>query len=279
MTENTYFWQPYLKNPLPMFFFRAMKYSEYHLFSRHKRGHGIHSPFVFDLVSFTFRNKIDPDIVFVIEKIRNNLLSDRTKIAVTDLGAGSVKTEGSVRNISDIADCSALPLKYCLLLANLTGKFGGENVIELGTSLGISAMYMAAVRKDAIVHTIEGCPALSEIASENFKKAGLENIRLWNSSFDDKLPGLLSDGIKPGLVFIDGNHRKDAVLGYIKQLSEVMDNESVIVIDDIYLSKSMSEAWSEIKKMKNVTVTIDLFRMGLVFFKKFMPERNYVIRY
>ena len=69
--------------------FSAVRFIKYLLFSQHRNGHGIHSPFAFDLVSGIFRNKIEPDIVFSIEKIRNRLLNDPRPITVNDLGAGS----------------------------------------------------------------------------------------------------------------------------------------------------------------------------------------------
>jgi hypothetical protein len=68
---------------------RVSEYLRYKAFSRHRRGYGIHSPFVFSLVSDVFRNKTGPDIVCSIEKIRKRLLADTRSLKVTDLGAGS----------------------------------------------------------------------------------------------------------------------------------------------------------------------------------------------
>ena len=262
-----------------MIFYRAGKYLRYILLSRHKKGHGIHSPFIFDLVSRIFRNKTDNDIVCSIRKVRKRLITDRRSIIVKDLGAGSEKFKTNLRKVSDIARYSPVPEKYGVLLSNLASEFGKPLILELGTSFGISTMYLAASSADAVIYTIEGCPAVAEIADQNFKSAGLSNVKLLTGTFDEALPVVAETGIKPGLVFIDGNHRKDPVLNYFNYIAELSDNETVIVIDDIYYSNEMEEAWNEIKLNEKVSVTIDIFRMGIVFFRKGISPCNYTIRY
>jgi predicted O-methyltransferase YrrM len=259
--------------------FSALRYLNYLIFSCHRNGHGIHSPFVFNLVSNIFRNKTRPDIVFSIEKIRNSLLKDPRSIEITDLGAGSKKMKTSLRKVSDITRYSAIPGKYGILLSNMAEAFGKPFILEFGTSLGISTMYLASSCPDAEVITIEGCSTTSEIASDNFREAGLSNIRILNSPFDEILPEIRKKGIHPGLVFLDGNHRKEPVLNYFNQVADMSDNNSVVIIDDIYSSWEMAEAWREIKNHKNVTVTVDIFRMGIVFFREGMNHFNYVVRY
>ncbi|MCX6325419.1 MAG: class I SAM-dependent methyltransferase [Bacteroidia bacterium] len=262
-----------------MIFFRATKYLKYILLSRHRKGHGIHSPFVFDLVARVFRNKIDHNIVCSIEKVRKRMISDRRSIAVKDLGSGSEKLKTNLRKVSDIARYSPVPGKYGILLSNMAAEFGEPLIVEFGTSLGISTMYMAAAYTGAIVNTVEGCPATAEIAKENFKEAGLNNIKIFTGSFDEFLPVIINYNIKPGLVFIDGNHRKEPVINYFNQIAKISDNKTVIIIDDIYYSREMEEAWNEIKRNDKVSVTIDIFRMGFVFFREGINHNDYIIRY
>lgn len=262
-----------------MIFFRGYKYLKYILLSRHRKGHGIHSPFIFDLVSRVFRNKRDTDIVCSVRKVRKRMISDRSSIIVKDLGAGSEKIKTNRRKVSEIARYSPIPEKYGILLSNLASEFGKPLIIELGTSFGISTMYMAASCPEAVVYTIEGCPATAGIAEQNFMSCGFTNIKLLTGSFEEKLSEVAETGIKPGLIFIDGNHRKDPVLKYFRHLAELSDNNTVIVIDDIYYSREMEEAWTQIKLSEKVSVTIDIFRMGIIFFRKGINHQDYTIRY
>jgi len=262
-----------------MIFFRASKYLKYILISRHKTGHGIHSPFVFDLVSRVFRNKIDHDIVSNIEKVRKRLISDRRSIIVKDLGAGSEKLKTQLRKVSDITRYSPVTKKYGVLLSNLAAEFGKPFIIEFGTSFGISTMYMASACPDAVIFTMEGCPATAEMAYQSFEETGLNNIKVFIGSFDEILPEIANSAVKPGLVFIDGNHRKEPVLNYFNRIAEISDNKTVIIIDDIYYSKEMEEAWNEIKRYEKVSVTVDILRMGIVFFRAGIKHNSYIIRY
>lgn len=259
--------------------FTIGKLVKYYLFAGHRYGHGIHSPFAFNLVSRILRNKIDPDIVLSIEKIRKDMIDDQRLIEVDDLGAGSKRMNRRLRKVSDIVRFSSVSRKYGILLSNMSAAFGNSLILEFGTSVGISTMYLAASCPDATVITMEGCRALSSLASENFAKAGFTNIELLTGSFDSLLPGIKDKGISPGLVFIDGDHRKDAVRRYFSQVADMSDNNTVLIIDDIHYSRDMAEAWVEIKSDERVTLTIDLLRMGLIFFKEGLSRLSYVVRY
>jgi predicted O-methyltransferase YrrM len=251
---------------------------KYLLFSGHRNGHGIHSPFVYQLVSGVFRNKIDPHIVLSIEKTRKRLMADKRTIIIEDLGAGSERMKSDRRKVSDIAKYSAVPRKYGILLASMAETFGNPYILEFGTSFGISTMYMASAFGGKII-TMEGCREVSEIARENFMDKSLENITILNGSFDSLLPEIKRKHTSPGLVFIDGNHRKMPTLNYFSSIAGLSDENCVVIIDDIYSSPEMEEAWFEIKNHESVTLTIDIYRMGIVFFRKGIARSNYIVRY
>ncbi|HAM09028.1 MAG: hypothetical protein A2X05_09570 [Bacteroidetes bacterium GWE2_41_25] len=263
-----------------MIFYRAASYLRYLILSGHRNGHGIHSPFVFDIVTKIFRNKSDTDIVLYIEKIRDKMISDTRVIRKNDLGTGSFRN-GLDKNkkVSEIARYSSVPGKYGFILSVMAKEFGKPCIIELGTSLGISTMYMAMSSPETSVHTIEGCSETADIAAENFDRACIGNIRLHKGSFDEKLPEILDSCNLPGLVFIDGNHRKEPLLKYFNMIAERSGNGTVVIIDDISLSREMEQAWQEIKIHSKVSVTIDIYRMGIVFFRKGINSNHYVVRY
>jgi predicted O-methyltransferase YrrM len=258
---------------------RTFKYLIYILLSHHRKGHGIHSPFVYDLVSRVFRNKIDPDVLFSVEQARIKMKSDRRIILVKDLGSGSDIMKTNKRRVSDIARYSSVTGKYGRLLSNMASEFGNPMVLELGTSVGLSTLYMAAGIPDTTICTIEGCPETAEIARQNFVEAGHNNIKILTGSFDEILPELALNSIRPGLVFIDGNHRKAPVMRYFNKIAEISDSKTVVIIDDINYSNEMAEVWTEIKLHKKVTISIDIFRMGILFFREGITHNDYIIRY
>jgi len=242
-------------------------------------GYGIHSPFLFDIISRIFQNKIDPEIVFRIEAIRKKLEKDTRLINFYDYGSGSKKMKSDIRKVSDIVKNSSLPKKYCFLLSRLSSVFGKPVIIELGTSLGISTMYLALSCPEIPVYTIEGCQAASEIACNNFHDAAISNIKQMNGHFDDLLPEIIGMGICPGLVFIDGNHMKTPTVSYFDQIAGIAGNDTVIILDDINYSREMADAWEIIKNDRRVTASIDIFRMGILFFRKGITPGRYIVRY
>jgi predicted O-methyltransferase YrrM len=261
-----------------MILFRTCKYAKYIFLSKSRKGHGIHSPFVFDLVSRVFRNKTNPAIVSCVEGIRRELTDDHRMLKIMDLGKGSEKMDIHYRKVSDILRNSAVPAKYGNLLSNMAAEYGERKITEMGTSLGISTMYMA-LSSETRIDTIEGCSAIAEVAKENFDRAGIKNVNVYSGSFEEILPLLINENSKPGLVFIDGNHRKEPVIKYFNHIADVSDHETVVIIDDINHSSEMGDAWNVIKKCHKISVTVDIFRMGIVFFRKGISRTDYIIRY
>ncbi len=250
------------------------KYISHFLKSKH-RGHGVHSPFVYSFVKLVIEN----DGVFYsfkkIENIRNNLLENNKLIDVNDLGAGSKKNKNNKRKISYIAKTSLKPAKQAQFIFKVVNYFSPDNVIELGTSLGITTSYIAFAKKTSNIYTVEGSSEIHKIAQKVFKSLKLNNITAINDNFDNALPKLLEGNISPDLVYIDGNHTYDATMRYFNILLKYVNEKSILIFDDIYWSKDMNKAWNKIKNNNKVTLSIDLFHFGLVFFRNENPKQDF----
>lgn len=251
------------------------KYFRYWLSA--KNAHGIHSPFVFELYNDVINKKGSYYAFDRIEQLRKKLLASKKEIDVTDLGAG----RSGKRTIGEIASRSAKSKKYCELLFRIAYNMKPNTILELGTSLGISTSYLASADANAKVITIEGCTNTAHEAKKNIEALGLKNIESVVGNFNTELPTVLSRLPKDGcqLVFIDGNHRKEPTLNYFNHCLAYANNDSIFIFDDIHWSEDMEEAWEVIKKHPQVTVTIDLFFLGLVFFRKEQAKENFVIRF
>lgn len=238
--------------------------------------HGVHSPFVFDLVTKCFYDKTKFEDYKKLEDFRNSLLNDDSIIEVNDLGAGSQVMKASKRKINAIAKNSGTPLKRSELLFRLAKYFKPNNILELGTSLGIGTQALALGNLDANISTIEGCENISKFTQEQFSSLDLENIEKLTGDFQEFLPKLSKN--KYDLIFLDGNHQKEATLNYFETLLATIHNDSVFIFDDIYWSKGMTEAWETIKRHPKVTVTIDTYFWGFIFFRKEQQKEHFTIR-
>lgn len=258
----------------------AKKYLHYYLTASNGKGHGIHSPFVFDFTQNVLNDKRNFYAYSQIEGLREQLLNDKTIIEVEDFGAGSVISKTKNRSVSEIAKHASKNKKLAQLLFRIADYYQPKTMIELGTSLGISSAYLASACPNAKLFTIEGSPSIAGIADKNFQSLGLKNIQLTTGNFDNILPAILQAIGKPDLVFIDGNHRKEPTASYFSQLLNYSSSSCIFIFDDIHWSQEMEQAWDIIKQNERATLTIDLFFIGLVFFREdFKAKQHFTIRF
>lgn len=246
----------------------AVKYLQYYLSANNGKGHGTHSPFVFEFIVNVLNNKKDYYAYADIEQVRENLKYDGRTIEIKDLGAGSRKRKTDITTVSEIAKTSLKPKKYAQLLFRITDYYQPKIIIELGTSLGITTAYLASANEKAKVVTFEGISGIASVARENFRHLQIENIEVVEGNFDETLHSEVSRLRRIDLAFLDGNHQKDATINYFHRILPFTDENSILVFDDIHWSREMEQAWDEIVSDSAVTLSIDLFFIGLVFFRK-----------
>ena len=284
-----------------VYLYRVSSWLKHQLTARNTGGHGVHSPYLFEWVRMVMSDKNTYYVWDEIEEIRQEMLKDTRELEFVDYGSGKLKGEnGERRRVCDIAKGSLARRKEAQLLARLVGWLGrplltsplrggigdeasedrkGLTIVELGTSLGVTTAYLAAMDSRNKVVTYEGCPAVAEVARANWEKLGLSNIAcvVGEITVDslqlavDRLSGI-------DVAFIDANHTCEATLTYFNALASRVHEKSVVVVDDIHYNEDMEKAWKAICADERVTTTMDLYRMGLVFFDKHYWRKHYKMR-
>lgn len=258
-------------------FYKFQKYLGYKWSARNE--YSLHSPFMFDLYNAVFKKARKHDERYVsIETLRKTLLRDNSILRVTDLGAGSLSNRSNERTLASIVRNTSKKAKYVRFISLLAQTLDCKNIVELGTSMGISTAYLAKGNPSATVVTIEGCPEIHQKAKENFQTLQLHNTMALQGSFDEVLPGLLEQMGGYDLLYIDGNHTYEATLRYFEWGLQYRHNNSVIIFDDIYWSEGMTNAWKKIIENEKVTASVDVFEFGIVFFRKELSKQHFVLR-
>jgi len=253
------------------------KYSQYLIKAKNGKGHGVHSPFVFTFIKEVLNNNNNPINVEAIELHRNLLAQNKQSIQVWDRGAGSRQTNHTERTIQQIAKAALKPKKYSQLLHKIVAFYKPTQILEMGTSLGITTCYLAAGNTNAQVITLEGAPNVAAIAKDTFSQLGCKHIQVLEGDFDETLPKYMNTVDKIGLAYIDGNHRYAPTMQYFNTLLEKSAEETILIFDDIHWSAEMEKSWEAIKAHPAVTLTIDLFFIGLVFVRKAQKEKEHFI--
>ncbi|RZJ84776.1 MAG: class I SAM-dependent methyltransferase [Chryseobacterium sp.] len=258
----------------------AKKYIHYYFTADNGKGHGVHSPFVFDFIKQVKNDRKQYPWYTDIELIREQLLADTTLIPVRDFGAGSAVIKTNDRAISKIAASSLKPKKFARLFFRIAQYYHPQTMVELGTSFGTSSAYLASGNPNGKLYTLEGAPAIAAIAQQNFRKLALSNIELIEGDFAATFPALLQRLEVIDLAFVDGNHRKIPTLEYFHALLKKSVDHTILIFDDIHWSEEMEAVWEEIKADAAVTLSIDLFFIGIVFLSnRFKVKQHYRIQF
>lgn len=234
--------------------------------------HGIHSPFVFDL----YNNVIKDDRYFYVfgelEALRKSLKKNTNVIRFEDHGAGS--NDGD-RTIASIAK-NALSYPYqCRLMFRLVEYLKLNKILELGTSLGLSTLYLSSARANSHVFTLEGDTGSYSMATHLFHQLEKKNITAKLGQFSTTLNPTLETMEKVDLAFLDGHHDGRSTVAYFNNIKAFCHKSSVVIVDDIYWSKEMQNAWVSIQNNEDVTLTLDLFFCGIVFFRAEQKEKEH----
>ena len=236
--------------------------------------HSVHSPFFFDFYNRVLKADSHKPGFDAIERTRDHLLKSELTIEVLDLGAGSKHIAGSQRKLADIANTSLAPAPWARFYHRICLHLEAKRVLELGTSLGLTTMYLA--QTPARVFTCEGSPAIADIAQTNFEHMGAANISLLQGPLEETLDEFLQDPAKLDFVLMDANHRYQPTVHYFNRIMRRLSEKSIVAIDDIHQSTEMEKAWHELKNHPVVYGSVDLFRCGLLFFDPALHRQHFV---
>ena len=258
----------------------ARKYLNYYLTASNGKGHGMHSPFIFHFITHVLNDKQHYIEYDKVEELRKQLLKDETVLLIEDFGAGSAVNKTNRRTVAAIAKNSAKPKKFGQLLFRIVKEYQPKTILELGTSLGITTSYLSLAKQDAIIITMEGAGEVAEVARKNLQPLSLQNIKIEQGNFDTTLPAVVRELSSIDFAFIDGNHRQEPTERYFTALLPQIHNDSILIFDDIHWSREMEQAWETIKSHPSVRCSIDLFFIGIVFFKEeFREKQHFSIRF
>lgn len=246
-----------------------------------KTRYKVHSPFVFDLVENVLKDKTEYPECRKIEKYKKNISRSKTIIETVDFGAQSENKPytTSLEKVGDIVKRRSQQKNQARLLYRLSRHFRPGNILEFGTAAGISTAYIKAPLPESKMITLEGCASLANVAAGNLKKLGIKNLNISIGDFDVTLPTVLKKFDRLDFVFFDGNHRRKPTLDYFNRCSDLAHKDTVFVFDDIHWSQEMESAWDTIKKNERVSISLDIFWFGLIFFRKGITKQDFIIRY
>ena len=266
-----------------MMTWRVLQYIRHSFHQRHRKGHGIHSPYIFEFVNGVLFNGRGKQVPMQVHRVHASMRKDCTLIPVegpAGFGAGSkFGPRSDTLSISSFVKKSSVSRKYGALLYRISDWFAPEVIVELGGGLGISAMYLAAGSPGARMMSVEGRKMRAVIAKQVLHRSKLNHVEIIEGDIERILPDLLPRISARLLAFLDGNHRYRPTIGYVRNLMDAAGDEAVIILDDIYWSREMHEAWKELLNWPEVRVSIDLFHMGVLLLRRDLAKERLKIKF
>ncbi len=246
-----------------------------------KTRYKIHSPFVFDLVEKVLMDKTEYPEYKKIEAYKKNISKSKTVIETVDFGARSngKPYKEYFEKVGEIVKKRSQRKSQARLLYRLSRYFQPQNILEFGTAAGISTAYIKAPVPESKMITMEGCASLADVAMSNLRRLKIKNVEISIGNFDVTLPRVLEKFDTLDFVFFDGNHRYKPTVDYFQRCVEKARENTLFIFDDIHWSSGMETAWNTIKKDERVSITVDLFWFGLVFFRKGVEKQDFIIKY
>ena len=225
-----------------------------------KTRHGVHSPFVYRLIDEVIYDFHAKTVYLEIEPLRAELINYERQNRL-------------------LKKTSLMSPRLAQLVYGLVSDLKPGNIIELGAFLGITTAYLAKAAPEASVFSIERFYETLSITKESLQKLNIHNVKLLSGNANELLPELISGIPELDFILIDGNHPGAAILNYFNCCLPKMSKNSMMIFEDIYRSSEMKSAWEEIKSNPEVSVTIDLFWIGLVFVRRAQRKEDFFIRF
>ncbi len=257
----------------------SLKYLRHRIVSGHQNGHGIHSPYLYDLVRNVLFNKARTEVPEELLLWHRRLSHCKTNLEIYDQGAGSRITTAKRRSVSSLVKHASITARQGALLYRLCRWYRPELVLEFGSGLGISAAYLAAGSGNARIITVEGSPEKHAYAVENFP-AGLScRVHFVQGSFEDHFEMMLNRAGERTIIFIDGDHSYRPTVDKVRSFLDKEPQEAMIILDDIYWSADMERAWKECIQNERVDVSLDLFHFGILIRRPAIARQHLMINF
>lgn len=209
-----------------------------------------------------------------IESWRKTLLKDNEILHIEDFGAGSKKLKKeTLRSTKAVTLYSTSNKKFSLLYQFFCMQSPSNNVIELGTCVGLNSLYLSKVTKSKL-YTFEGSKGLIKKAKEG---PGSDDIAYVEGNIGETLPEVLRQIGHIDFILLDANHTYEGTRSYFNLILPYLHEQSVVAIGDIHWSREMEKAWEEIIQFTDVSLSLDFFECGILFFRKGLSKNHYTL--
>ncbi|MCX6237045.1 MAG: hypothetical protein NTY07_05705 [Bacteroidia bacterium] len=239
--------------------------------ARHRRGHGIHSPFLFHLITAVIEDRHRLPEYKILKGLKNNvlnLLDDFRKPLLTEVypqfKLSSSKSGKLYKKVE-------LPIRYGKIVFRLIRYFKPSSIINYGPTFGVNLALMAMANNDSIVYQLINNSACEVLCKELLKDSAFSNIQF--------LPENSVPEVNPEFIMINFSDNPDMSRSVVQKYLRLHGDDDVLIIRGIHESQEMETIWLEMIASESVRVSLDLFEIGIALFRKELQKENFIHRF
>jgi hypothetical protein len=248
--------------------FRLPRRLKYLRKARHWHGHGIHSPFLFYLVTRVIEDKRQYPAYRIIRSLKEkilNQLKERENPCDLLINAASLPDRVSKNKLFKKVE---LGYRYGKLLLRLINEFKPSSVFLYGPTFGMNLLYLALADQKPSVYVInfrtqERTHLLPEIPESkiSFEQESKVFSRVQEFSF------------------INFPFNPQETKRIIEAKMKLNGEDDVMIIRGIHKSAAMEALWRELITDKRIRVSLDLYEIGILLFRNRLQKQHFVIRF
>ena len=241
---------------------------------RYRKGFGVHSPFVFNLITKVIEERCGYYSFNEIELLRKQLLFRNEYITYPDR-----RNKGKMRRrrIGEIVKREAIRPKHGALLFRLANYFKSKHILQLGPTMGLSTLYLTSYATDVRCIALESVPEFAAIAEQDYQKGARNPIDLRVGSYRQLLPKALEEMEQLDFVFFNTLYEPEDNLWLFNECIKHVHDGTLFVFEGIKENRKMRQLWHDVCLHPDVTVTLDLYSLGIIVFHKKLHKKDYIV--
>ena len=230
-----------------------------------RKGYGVHSPFVFDLITNVIEDKSAYYAYHDISLIRKQLTQNNTFI----------HCKGKRITVKKAVQRDGISQKEGEFLFRLTNHYKPRSILAIGSSLGLTPLYLGKYDSTAHCITLESEPDFAEMATHLLSKETNPSLQIRTGAYHESVSDAISQLKQIDCIFADKNVRISDLDVFFNHCLSFIHDHTFCVLAGIRSSSEKYRYWKQLSQHPQITVAVDLFQMGLLFFQPKLHRRVY----
>lgn len=229
--------------------------------------HGLHSPFVYNFADFVLYQNSNMNFE-MIENQRLSMIQSKSKFEKISL--------------SEFAANNTLKAKYGRLLQRMTDFYPIQSILEIGNNSGIESNYLLS----NIVINQKHLEFYSTLeVNDYFQKVRNETVSAFDQFYQanfveiHKNDQLMNHQLVDLMVFHGQPNDAEQFWKFYDQYKFNLGTQSMLILTNIRITHEHYLIWNQMSHLNEVTASIELFNMGILFFRTEQLQQKFILRY